>query len=82
MGGEQLSYLKIIAGKKGKIEKYELVNIALTNEVPENPVLKKKMKEFQRQAGKLAEEARLKKRALETLQLSPEGFLKTIKKNN
>jgi len=80
MGGEQLSYLKIITGKEGGIETYELVNIPLTDEVSENPDLKQKMDEFERQAGKIANGERVKKQTLTTLQLSPEEFLKTMEK--
>ncbi len=80
MGGEQLSYLKIIPGEEGGIENYELVNIPLTAEVSENPDLKKKMDEFERQAGKKAHGERVRKQTLKTLELSPEEFLKTMEK--
>ncbi|WP_321492180.1 hypothetical protein [uncultured Desulfobacter sp.] len=80
MGGEYLSVLNLELDDSLNIKGHSVEIIPLTDEVPEDPVLLEKMKQFKATTSKIQAKSHKTEQQLgnqkELLQLSPEAFIK------
>lgn len=87
MGGEYLSVLVLDLNDRFRIENHSLENIPLTDEVPEDPFLLKRMAQFKASESKFQADQnqnkeqqgqKLNREKKEILNLSPEAFIKRM----
>ena len=89
MGGEQFATLTVQMDQKNIKEKYKNENVELTEEYPDDPEIRKKLDELKKKEAEIFEKKFLgqkkkdeQKEQREILKLSPEEFIKTLKKDN